>query len=167
MKKTKIHEIDLEPILDAQLKFDRLALQNARTDADAVRSNMEIGLFVEAGEMINELERLWKHWKQNHRNDKEKITDELADVLHLIMSRGVYLNVSTTHEHVTIYLDPVEHLRQFCRVIMDCGQSKFGWWTCFSLFRGLLDHLNITWDDMADAYWIKHQTNIDRQKAKY
>jgi dimeric dUTPase (all-alpha-NTP-PPase superfamily) len=168
MKQTKYDIIVIDHMLSAQRKFDQMALKNAGVDAKEVQFNMEIGLFVEAGEMINEIEKHWKHWKKNHRWNKKKVMDELADVLHLIFSRGVFLNVEGLHRHVITYADPVEHIREFAKSVVICGEDHHGWWTCFSLFRGLIEHLGIDWEEeMKDAYWTKHQINVQRQEKGY
>lgn len=167
MKNTTTDLITIEAMLTAQRDFDRVALKNAGTDAVAVKDNMEIGLFVEAGEMINEIEKHWKHWKKNHRWDKEKIMDELADVLHLILSRGVFLNVEVLHRYIKKHTDIVVQIKEFAKSVTTCGDSQYNWWSCMALFRGLVNMLGITWDEMVDQYWIKLQINIERQKAGY
>lgn len=166
-KNTKYDLITIETMLMAQKNFDQMALDNAGKTMDQVKGNMEIGLFVEAGEMINEIEKHWKHWKKHHRWNKGKIADELADVLHLIVSRGVVLDVDVLHRHVVKYVDPVEQINMLCRSIPFTGDGHFEFWRTLAIFRGLLEHLNVEWDQMAGWYWDKHQINIERQKGGY
>lgn len=166
-KHTRYNLTTIESMLDAQKKLDEIALQNAGVTDSEVADNMLIGLFVEAGEAMNEIEKHWKHWKKKHRNDPEKIMDELADVLHLILSRGVALNVDPLHRHIITHQNIVIQLKKLARSIPFCDEGHFHWWETFALFRGLIEMLGVDWDDMKSEYWAKHEINRRRQENGY
>jgi dimeric dUTPase (all-alpha-NTP-PPase superfamily) len=161
-KYTKFDLVTIEGILDGQRLLMKEAYHNeGRSDAK------EIALFVEAGEMINELAHIWKYWKKSHKTDWDAIKEELADVLHFILEKGVELEVDVLHRYIAKYVDPIQHINHFVRAIPTTGDGHFEWWTTMALFRGLVEHLGISWDDMVSAYWDKNVINRERQKAGY
>lgn len=167
MKQTKQREINIEKLLQAQKRFDDLVYKNSETTMRETIQNREIALFVEAGEMINEIGHIWKFWKKNHKVDMKLIKGECSDVLHFILNQGNDLSVDPAHGAVITYADPLEQINRFSRSVMDCGRSHHQWWTCFAMFRGVLDLLGISWDEMVEEYWIKNDINYERQNSGY
>jgi dimeric dUTPase (all-alpha-NTP-PPase superfamily) len=161
-KHTKVDVIVVSGLLDGQRLLMKEAYNNkGRSDAK------DIALFVEAGEMINELGHIWKYWKKNHNTNWDNIKEELADVLHFILEKGVELDVEPLHRHIVKFTDPIEHINEFVRAIPTTGDGYFNWWTTMATFRGLVDHLGIEWDDMVSAYWDKNMINRQRQERGY
>jgi len=51
---------------------------------------LRIAVVAEVGELLNELGTEWKWWAKKKEIDKEKVLEELVDVLHFYMSMVVY-----------------------------------------------------------------------------
>lgn len=162
-----MEDVSIKDMLEGQKKVDEIALGNAGTDYATTKRERAIALYVETGEMMNEIGRLWKYWKKNHKSDMERVLDELADVLHFILSPGVEMGVDPVHTYIVKYPDPVDQILELMGDIVRCGKSVHGFNRTMAAFRGLLSHLGITWGEMVIAYWKKNAENIRRQASNY
>lgn len=66
-----------------QNKVDAKVLE--RLGRDVSLQEKVVALHVEAFEFINQV-GIWKWWKQNHKFDKERILDEMADIIAFAIS---------------------------------------------------------------------------------
>lgn len=167
MKHTKQRKINIEKLLKGQKDLDVFFHKNAEKNMKDTIINREIALFVEAGELINEIGHIWKYWKKNNKVHIHFVKSECSDVLHFLLSQGNDLGVDPNHDVVITFADPVDQVNKFAKSVIESGKSHYAWWTCFAYYRGLLELLGIEWDEMVDEYWAKHDINIDRQNNGY
>lgn len=159
--------IRLNQMFESKREFDRLVFERSGETYQSTRKSRSIALFVEMGESLQELQHLWKFWKQNHKVVQFQMMDELADVLHFIISIGVDLDVDPIHDAMIKHTDVMDQIEALIRRTPFTNDGSFDWWNTLALYRGLLDHLNIDWPTIQKQYWRKDRVNIDRQKRDY
>ena len=73
--------LEMQRVLD-----DAILTEHGEIYNEEIAENMKIALFVELGEMMNELETLFKHWKKKPKYNREKALVEYVDALHFALS---------------------------------------------------------------------------------
>ena len=74
-------------ILEMQRELDTAILkQHGNIYDENIAEQTKIALFVELGEMMNELPTCFKHWKFTAKDDRKKALIEYVDALHFQMS---------------------------------------------------------------------------------
>lgn len=135
-----------------------------------------LALHVETFEFINEL-GVWKWWKQSHKINKEKLLDELADIMAFFLSlqnqdtKNIYDEIDSVIEKTIANLEkystvwmlkylsssiqigesPMDHI-QIMSIAISCAKKNIK---------------DLTWKEIEDAYIKKSEENIKRQKQNY
>jgi len=132
-----------------------------------------LAMQVEFFEFLNEL-GTWKWWKQSQELNKEKILDELADVIAFFLSTQISVgNTAATMDDVMdeIFADLYKYSAK--DIIMNVTASiQDGLPQPSLILMGiaiLLAHKTVdaTWEEISEAYEKKSQINIDRQNENY
>lgn len=135
------------------------------------KENMQVALFVELGELLNELPTRFKHWKSSAVDNREKALVEYVDCLHFALSltndNGVEFNNDlslspdvynyNSHEITLLAELPVHKLLK--NIIQFEGNLSY-------LF-GLGVKLGFEWDEIYTAYKEKNAVNYERLRNNY
>ena len=130
---------------------------------------MKIALFVELGELMNELPTRFKHWKSSAVDNREKALVEYVDCLHFALSITYYQNVIKTDEQFKYWLDydtcgevaDEYTILELIETIMTSNLSKL------SHLLTLGNKLGFTWKEIYNAYIEKNKVNYERLKNGY
>ena len=83
----------LEELLKLQKELDEAILKEQGIVWDEkIEEQTKVALFVELGELMNEMPTKFKHWKKTAVDNREKALIEYADALHFALSL-------TNHSH--------------------------------------------------------------------
>lgn len=132
-----------------------------------------LAMQVEFFEFLNEL-GTWKWWKQSQKLNKEKVLDELADIIAFFLSAQIATgNGGTTLDAIMeeIFKD-LESYEPKDIILNVAASIQDGLPQPSIVLMGiatLLTHkiLNVTWEEISEAYMKKSQVNIDRQNENY
>ena len=77
----------LKELLEMQRVLDEAILkEHVNIYDEKIADQMKIALFVELGELMNEMPTKFKHWKKTAKDNREKALVEYVDALHFQMS---------------------------------------------------------------------------------
>lgn len=131
--------------------------------------NMKIALFVELGELMNELPTKFKYWKATAVDNREKALVEYVDCLHFALSITYHQNVIKTDEEFKDWLDYDTRgeladeytMAELLENIVGSKVSKL------SYLLTLGNKLGFTWEEIYNAYIEKNRVNYERLKNGY
>ena len=135
------------------------------------KENMQVALFVELGELLNELPTRFKHWKSSAVDNREKALVEYVDCLHFALSlannEGESFNndlslspdVYNYDSHQITLLAELPIHKLLKNIVQFEGNLSY-------LF-GLGAKLGFTWDEIYKAYKDKNAINYDRLRGGY
>lgn len=150
----------LKELLEMQKLLDE-SIFKAKGITEYPLDKMQIALFVELGEMMNEFPTLFKHWKDTAVDNREKALVEYVDCLHFALSLTNYFGLNDDYEYsyekLTVDSNIVDYIRS-------CGLSE--WWSLIELFK-IGKILAFTWEEIYEAYKKKNQVNYERLKSGY
>lgn len=168
--------MDLKMLLDKQNELDKTILENAGLKEYPLQS-MQLALLVEVGELANEWQG-FKHWKKHKEIDREKLLEEFADCFSFALSLEGHL-----HELDSDFIEQIDAVIDLCDSISDKpdivpdDEIIYAFNDTFlhiSRQDEVLQHilllgrfLNITLDEMQEAYLKKNKVNWQRQKEGY
>lgn len=160
-------EVNIGEMMGVQEKFEAVAFERAGTNRTETETKRKIALVSEVIEVADELPQWWKYWKHNQKPiDDGLLLEELADVLHMIFSKGIDFWVDNEQGLIIVYKSKTEQLNALIKWSGSCDNSH-NWIMLFGTFRGLLKHLEIDWSVMTLAYYIKNKKNHERQQNGY
>lgn len=153
-----------EQICKRQRILDERILNGAEYPVDKMR----IALFVELGELMNELPTYFKYWKKTAVDNKEKALEEYVDCLHFAVS---LLNYYEKFDHKYYYHPEYDDCKNDSDTSLDEELEfvfKFAGSAISieSLFI-LGNQFGFTWDEIYQAYLKKNQINHERQDGGY
>lgn len=137
---------------------------------DLIQENV-LALSNEIQEVAKET-RCFKYWSNKER-DNSKVLEELADVLHCILTLGNDLRVAESEVEGTrakAYKDLVTHFNVLSYTVscMSMFNDKARYYfETISLFKGLVALLGFTEEQLEEAYYIKNKVNHERQATGY
>ena len=117
----------------------------------------------------------WKWWKKNHTLDKDKILDELADVIAFFLSfyiQAEYGELNTLDNGFEAVFNLYKNFGTKGVLSSITGSLAEGIAQppeSILLAAVFITHeaLDIEWEDIENAYLKKSQENIDRQNSNY
>jgi len=132
--------------------------------------NMRIALFVELGELLNELPTKFKHWKASAADNRVKALVEYVDCLHFALSIHNYY-------HVKIDTDQFEQMHNYNYAFKQTNE----YYTIYELLEKIASSkvitlhyvlalgykLGFTWEEIYNAYKEKNKVNYERLKSGY
>lgn len=154
----------LKELLEMQRVLDEtLMKEHGKTEYPLEET--KIALFVELGEMMNELQTEFKWWKKHAIYNREKALEEYVDCLHFALS----ISNHTKLKKYIPYNECVENKKTFDifnTIIMDLSLSYLRPFVLYNLFV-LGNNLGFTWEEIYQAYKKKNEINYERLKGGY
>lgn len=159
--------MNFSQILNKQNELDK-AIKEVHTIDIGYNEKMLIALYTEIGEFANEVQS-FKYWKKQKNIDQEKLLEEYADGLHFLMSFAIKLKCSNEIKEIIKSNDIND---QFLHMFNSVGRltkklSKKRVETAIGIYLGLAHLLNITEEQVIDAYLKKNNKNFERLKNNY
>lgn len=160
----------LKELLEMQRVLDENILRN-KGIREYPKENMQIALFVELGELMNELPTLFKHWKSSAVDNREKALVEYVDCLHFALSLtnnigeafdkdlSLSPDIYNYNSHTVTLLAEMKISSLMKNIIQFEGNLSY-------LF-GLGVKLGFEWDEIYNAYKDKNAINYQRLKENY
>ena len=128
---------------------------------------MKIALFVELGELMNELPTYFKHWKESAVNNKEKALEEYVDCLHFTVSLLNYNDVDIDFTYNDCFPDRNPYSRFKISNELMTVVSMSGYYLSIKSLFTLGHYFGFTWEDIYQAYLKKNKINHERQNGGY
>ena len=156
--------LEMQKVLDQSI-FDKKGI------TEYPEENMKIALFVELGELMNELPTLFKHWKSSAEDNREKALVEYVDCLHFCLSltnnkikfdkkwMELKVNEYTYESYWTLMLSELSISNLMMSIVKFDGELQ-------SLFA-LGIKLGFTWDEIYKSYKDKNEINYKRLASNY
>lgn len=172
----KVNFSDLQLI---QQKVDNKIME--KVNRDIAPYEILTAMHVEVFEFINAIGS-WKWWKHNHKIDREKVLDELADIMAFYILFWSKYSILASNMNITkadaIVQEVLESLEgresnniiySISNVLNNGGENGFNppvlVALCIKLATIAIDGL--TWGEIEDAYLAKSNENIQRQERNY
>lgn len=132
--------------------------------------NMQVALFVELGELLNEYPTKFKHWKKMPVDSREKGLVEYVDCLHFQMSLfnhfGIMINEQRHDYNSEANRFLVENPDMFLLNMMNCVDNSSNQDGLAELFE-IGNWLGFKWEEIYKAYIDKNKVNYERIKNNY
>ncbi|UUD36899.1 Uncharacterized protein conserved in bacteria [Mycoplasmopsis californica] len=165
--------MNLEKIFIKQRELDNSIIQKSKAVYASLTTEQrhklsKISLLIEICEFMNELET-FKYWKQHRKNNINKIKEELADVLHFIISWAVLKNVNPTIEPQIINGDPNDQFIEIVKAVNKLfdDDSTRNVTYALELIIGLAQIIGLSQSDIEQSYLAKNKINWDRINNNY
>lgn len=152
----------LKELLEMQKALDKAMLKE-RGIEKYPSDEMRIALFVELGELMNELPSRFKVWKKSPVDNREKALEEYADCLAFKMS--IY-NHSYTDKWCDNALFKYNECIAETSSLFELIDISFNVST-LSTFFALGNKLGFTWEEVYQAYKKKNQVNYESLTKGY
>ena len=152
----------LKELLDMQKALDEAILKERGIEKYPLEE-MKIALFVELGELMNELLSKFKFWKKNPVDNREKELEEYVDCLSFKLSLINFFGFPNIINSLLNY-DEYKHLSS-----ISFGDLFFSSYNDIhiSSFFGLGHKIGFTWEEVYNAYKKKNKLNYERLKNGY
>ena len=129
---------------------------------------------VELFEFINQIGK-WKWWKHNHVLDKNKVLDELADVIAFFLSFAISFENYPLEEMDDVISDyvlalegfPTEYILKNIASSINNGAPQPMTLIMAEAVVLAQQSVGATWEEIEEAYLMKSETNIKRQEENY
>lgn len=158
----------LKELLEMQRVLDEAILkEHGNVYDDKIAKQMKIALFVELGELMNELPTKFKHWKKTAKDDREKALVEYVDALHFQMSLFNYYDCKID-KIIHHYYEIEENLK--CNDLEKCLIYCVYFCEDFKGISYLFDIgklLGFEWEEIYETYKKKNAINYERLKNGY
>lgn len=160
--------MNLKNIFEAQKKLDNAIYEAHKYNAKEIFHKRILALFVEIGELANEISS-FKYWKKNITCVDSKILEEYADGIHFLTSLSLAYSVEHNIDPI-IYTDDVnisflklyESISEMYKVTNKDTITK-----TFAIYLGIAKLLNYTDKQVEDSYFAKNKINYERIKNNY
>ncbi|TWT04624.1 dUTP diphosphatase [Planomicrobium sp. CPCC 101079] len=164
MELSKLFEV--QRVLDAEIEKKHPTEQRERI------TKKFVAIFVEAGELANELPEIFKFWS-NKKNNYEKALVELVDVWHFTISLGLefgyeLLDFSKVVKNQETGDRAAEFNNLFYRITrFESDEDSVEYMRLVSTLYRIGEMLGFTWEQIESAYMNKNQINHARQENDY
>lgn len=161
----------LEELLKTQAGVRDEVMKKLKTAP--TKEDHTLAMHVEVFELFNVI-GTWKWWKHSHVPNKERILDELADVMAFFLSYMLLLEPQKQAQ-MSIWMDDnfdefmdkdVDVIRYVSESITD-GQTLPPMVLMLCSLAATIKTLNCEWTEIIYAYNEKSKVNIERQKNNY
>lgn len=158
MKEKIIEMLHIQEDLDNSfMKY----IGNDKLDIEKVK----MALFDELGEVNHEMKEEWCYWKKSQKPvDRDKLKEELADVLHFCLTlhrlyNGFDFSLEEYKESKFWYLNNSwDYLLR--NIAIPDNDTLYDYFV-------MIEKLGFTFDEMYDAYMEKNKINYERMKRGY
>jgi dimeric dUTPase (all-alpha-NTP-PPase superfamily) len=161
----------LEELLITQKKVNDVVMK--KLENPPTKEQYALALHVEVFELFNEI-GTWKWWKHSHLPKKDRILDELADVIAFFLS---YFSVLKKEEQLRValwmdetfetYMETDYSLIEYVSENVTEGVAMPPFLLMTAAIAAVLKVLNCQWQEIINAYNEKSKVNIERQENNY
>lgn len=163
-------QINIKELFLLQKKLDNIVHNNhnIKNPMD-VFIQRKLALAVEVAELANEV-KCFKYWSLKKGDDKQKIGEEFADVLHFALSHAIFLNSKKSEYSISGKIYDKKELSSLFLKLLELASKLLNAWECeefLSILFELSPSLDLSIDDIFNFYKNKNDINLQRQKDKY
>jgi dimeric dUTPase (all-alpha-NTP-PPase superfamily) len=162
--------MNITNLLETQKELDIAIAKNLGIEDDFNSVGMVddriFALKVELGELANEV-AFFKYWKQSHIINQAATIEELADVLHFVLSVGNSRKYTFIKEIDPIQWDLVPIGRLFIYIMENAFDSSGKWKNAIEQLFCIGIKLGYSEAEIVQAYNDKNQENYARQSRGY
>lgn len=160
--------MDFKNIVFKQLLLDAEIKKVHQQKNENYNNQLLIALFVEVGELANEIQS-FKYWKKSKNINNEKLLEEYADGIHFLISFALKHKCKLNIEPKIISQDiNVQFLNLFNLINkMSQKQTKCIIEKTIAVYLGIAKLLEISDEQIENAYFLKNQINFERIKNNY
>lgn len=171
----------LKELLEMQRVLDETILkENGNIYDEKIAEQNKVALFVELGELMNELQTNFKHWKKTAKDNRENALIEYADALHFALSLFNHYDfevIEALHDYVFddfVYrenqslelFETLKDIVEACSSIDTMFDEPEMDLALMYLFK-LGNLLGFTWEGIYKCYKNKNSVNHERQRKGY
>ena len=160
----------LKELLEMQRVLDDNILRN-KGIKQYPKENMQVALFVELGELLNELPTRFKHWKSSAVDNREEALVEYVDCLHFALSLANNESESFNND-LALSPDIYDYNSHQITLLSELPVHKL--LKNITQFEGNLSYLfglgaklGFEWDEIYKAYKDKNAVNYERLRNNY
>jgi dimeric dUTPase (all-alpha-NTP-PPase superfamily) len=161
----------LEELLKTQAEVRDEVMKKLKTPP--TKEDHTLAMHIELFELFNEI-GTWKWWKHSHIPKKDRILDELADVIAFFLSYMLLLE-PTKQAQVALwmddnfdkFMDPEVDVIRYVSENITAGQQMPPMVLMLTALAAVIKTLNCEWTEIVYAYNQKSKINIERQKNNY
>lgn len=158
----------LKELLKMQKLLDE-AIMKEHGLAEYPANNMEIALFVELCEMMNELPTKFKYWKKSAIDNRENALVEYVDALHFVLS--LFNHQDCKIAYVKAYNECGKCNEYAVPTIYDCLinliMRTYDGYAILNIMFKLGNILGFSWEEVYTTYKKKNAVNYERLKKGY
>jgi dimeric dUTPase (all-alpha-NTP-PPase superfamily) len=162
--------MNIENLLQMQKELDIAIAKNLNMEDEfnsvEIVDQRVFALKVELGEFANET-GFFKYWKQSHTMNRAATIEELADVMHFLLSVGNSRKYNFIKEISPKEWNKVPMGRLFFYIMENNLNSSGYWKNAFEHLICIGLKLGFTEEEMLQAYQDKNAKNYARQAAGY
>lgn len=160
----------LEELLKMQKELDEAIFKEQGIVWDEkIADQTKVALFIELGELMNEMPTKFKHWKKTAIDNRKKALIEYVDALHFALSltnyttgKGEYIDFYESYSDL-IHLDYSVILNGIMRECIELSLSN----QILGYLFILGNKLGFKWDEIYNTYKEKHVINYKRLLIGY
>lgn len=163
--------MNLAKLYEAQAKLDADIVEKKHLQGVNLLPNKILALNVELGELAQEVQGEWKHWKEHTTRDDKRVLNEFVDCLHFALSIGLEApDVDTDSVEIDVASDLEYSTTEilcdlFGRLTVYIDQDDYEDFMCGIIFLG--HRVGFTDEQIEAAYFHKNAINHERQVNDY
>lgn len=163
--------MNIKKLLEMQRNLDIEILERAGIKEYPFR-NIKLALLVELGELANEWKG-FKHWKKNKVINRDKLLEEWSDCFHFALSLENQLKQTDEMilENIDVVVARLDAIEEVSKDILEGFEITYEniivEEDILTSIIALGRCLDITLDEMEQAYLNKNKVNHDRQASGY
>ncbi|RHW38720.1 dUTPase [Lysinibacillus yapensis] len=163
--------MNYQKLFKAQAALDAHIIGEKNLEGQDLFTNKVEALLCEIQETANET-RCFKHWS-NKGPEMDKALEETADSFHFVLSLGNDLGIDpeqVAKQPARVYKDLTEQfiaLSYAAVCIAMFNERQLYYFETISLFKGLVNLLGFTEEQLEEAYYDKNKVNHERQATNY
>jgi len=160
--------MNLDRMFEMQGYLDRRIRYSRRLMGENLISKKVLALQVEIAELAQEVGDAWKYWKTPRPRNRERVLEELVDVLHFLLSIGLDIGIDPNERPIYAFkrMDLIDQFDAMFDMARICYIPEQWHWT-LCVYLGLCDMLGFDWDKIEAAYIAKNDLNLTRQEQGY
>jgi dimeric dUTPase (all-alpha-NTP-PPase superfamily) len=161
----------LDELLKVQMEVRDEVMKKLKTPP--TKEDHTLAMHIELFELFNEI-GTWKWWKHSHIPKKDRILDELADVIAFFLSYMLLLE-PTKQAQVALwmddnfnnFMDPEVDVIRYVSESVTAGAPLPPMVLMLTALAAVIKTLNCEWTEIIYAYNQKAKVNIERQRNNY
>lgn len=161
----------LKELLEMQRVLDEAILKkHGNVYDEKIAEQMKIALFVELGELMNEVPTKFKHWKKTAKDNREAALVEYVDALHFALSLTNHSRAKGEFDDCYESYNDLVHL-DYSWILYSIMNECFDETSNLDMILGYLfilgNKLGFTWDEIYKTYKDKNAINYEHLKSGY